>query len=159
GQLGLAGAIVTVSLLMVTAYFAKVTRKGAEYVYQEDLDRYYIWCCGGDVFHLVKLDRSGNIIPVGGGTGRAGTSFYGVPCQHLNVPDSRGRQEVPETELVYEFRSGYLILGTFTRVGDFIPAEASRVTRFPDSLSPPDTPRIYTPPGRFVEKPAKDGRN
>jgi hypothetical protein len=154
----LVGVIVAVSLLMATGYYAKVCRKGTEYIYQEGLDGYVHYIHGKGMAYRGQLDKAGNFIPQDTGTNYLG--FYsGIPLNRVNTPRPRGEGIVDNTEVVYEFRSGYLILGKLNCAGDFIPAEGSRVIRFSDYRYSPDAPRIYNLPGRFVEKPADDGGN
>jgi hypothetical protein len=141
---------------MATGYYAKITRVGTEYVYQEGLGDDVHYIRGYGMAYRGKLDTAGNFIPQDTGTTYVG--FYsGSPLNIVNVPRPRGPGIVDNTELVYEFRSDYLILGTLNLAGDFIPAGGSKVIRFSDYRYSPDAPRIYNLPGRFVEKPAEGG--
>jgi hypothetical protein len=62
-------------------------------------------------------------------------------------------------ELVYEYRSGRLILGRFNEDFKFVPEPNSRVRTFTAYRYGPDAIRIYNLPGRFVRRLARgDGQ-
>lgn len=61
-------------------------------------------------------------------------------------------------ELVYELRSGTLILGTLTGNGPFIPKVGAAVIRFVNYKYSPSAPRIWNLPGYFYAVPPGEKR-
>jgi hypothetical protein len=102
-----------------------------------------------------RINREGTFIPDEAAAqtprGTMYPSVYGLAVNDRFFPRDQHKpiSNDPAAEPVYEYRSGYLILGDLMRDGYFVPKAKSTIIRFADYVPSPTAIRIYNLPGEF----------
>ncbi len=95
---------------------------------------------------LGHLDKYGNYIEFrDADLINPNAAFSGPEYTVINKPQKKN-------EVVYEFRSGILVMGILDVEGNFVPIKGSSIIEMKDYKVGPSEPRIYNLPGTIEKK-------